>query len=126
MLNPGPMTKNLMEKTLDSSREPDVRFLKSLKKIKVCQSQATAYAKFAEAAAKARKNFESEYDKQYDDSGLLSVLPASAESAGLLPKHEGSLHGSYILLEAIIEAEVAQNAKDFFSQPQNQIPCDRE
>lgn len=30
------------------------------------------------------------------------------------------------MLEAIIEAEVAHNAKDFFSQPQNQIIMDKE
>jgi len=29
--------------------------------------------------------------------------------------------GSDIVLEAIVEAEVAHNAKEFFSQPQNQI-----
>lgn len=29
--------------------------------------------------------------------------------------------GSDILLEAVVEAEVANKAKDFFSQPQNQI-----
>ena len=29
--------------------------------------------------------------------------------------------GSDIVLEAILEAEVAHNAKEFFSQPQNQI-----
>lgn len=29
--------------------------------------------------------------------------------------------GSDVLLEAILEAEVAHNAKDFFAQPQNQI-----
>ena len=33
----------------------------------------------------------------------------------------GSMQGSDILLEAILESEVADNAKDFFSQPQNQI-----
>jgi len=29
--------------------------------------------------------------------------------------------GSDIVLEAILEAEVAHNAKEFFSQPQNQV-----
>lgn len=29
--------------------------------------------------------------------------------------------GSDILLEAVLESEVANNAKDFFSQPENQI-----
>ena len=32
-----------------------------------------------------------------------------------------SVKGSDIVLEAIVEAEVAHTAKDFFSQPQNQI-----
>lgn len=31
------------------------------------------------------------------------------------------IRGSDIVLEAVLEAEVAQNAKNFFSQPQNQI-----
>jgi hypothetical protein len=31
------------------------------------------------------------------------------------------LKGSDIVQEAILEAEVAHNAKEFFSQPQNQI-----
>lgn len=29
--------------------------------------------------------------------------------------------GSDILLEAVLESEVANNAKDFFSQPENRI-----
>jgi len=33
----------------------------------------------------------------------------------------GSAKGADIVLEAVVEAEVARNAKDFFSQPQNQI-----
>lgn len=32
--------------------------------------------------------------------------------------------GSDLVLEAILEAEVARNAKEFFSQPQNQIKCE--
>lgn len=32
-----------------------------------------------------------------------------------------NVEGSDIVLEAILEAEVARNAKDFFSQPTNQI-----
>lgn len=31
-----------------------------------------------------------------------------------------NVKGSDIVLEAILEAEVAHNAKEFFSQPQNQ------
>ncbi|KAL9688327.1 hypothetical protein QQ045_032748 [Rhodiola kirilowii] len=68
-------------------------------------SQAAAYARLAEAAAKLKMKLDTEGDKQYDDPGLFSVLPVSAESAGLLPKHKGSPHDSEILLEAIIEAE---------------------
>ena len=36
------------------------------------------------------------------------------------------MQGSDILLEAILESEVADNAKDFFSQPQNQIVMNKE
>lgn len=32
-----------------------------------------------------------------------------------------NVEGSDIVLEAVLEAEVARNAKDFFSQPENQI-----
>ena len=32
-----------------------------------------------------------------------------------------NVEGSDIVLEAVVEAEVARNAKDFFSQPENQI-----
>lgn len=32
-----------------------------------------------------------------------------------------NIEGSDIVLEAVLEAEVAHNAKDFFSQPENQI-----
>ncbi|KAK8968985.1 hypothetical protein KSP40_PGU016782 [Platanthera guangdongensis] len=53
---------------------------------------------------------------------LPSVLPVSAESAQLLPKLDGDVTGSDIVLEAILEAEVARNAKQFFSLPENQVP----
>ncbi|CAM9003056.1 unnamed protein product [Rhodiola kirilowii] len=133
MLNPGPMTKSLLEKTLDSTLEADAtsgekqeadksqpkvpKVADSIDKSSIATntvSQAAAYARFAEAAAKLKMQSDTEGDKQYDDPGLLSVLPISAESAGLLPKHKGIPHGADILLEAIIEAEVAHNAKDFF------------
>lgn len=32
-----------------------------------------------------------------------------------------NVEGSDIVLEAVLEAEVARNAKDFFSHPANQI-----
>jgi len=56
-----------------------------------------------------------------DESGSIVVLPVSAESAGLLPKRKAGAKGSDIILEAILEADVAKNAKEFFSQPQNQL-----
>uniref|UniRef100_A0A7N0UEE0 Sec-independent protein translocase protein TatB n=1 Tax=Kalanchoe fedtschenkoi TaxID=63787 RepID=A0A7N0UEE0_KALFE len=110
MLNPGPMTKSFMEKTLDSSGEADATSEgpekrvedKSLPEVpKVADSvvessvttnmvsKATAYARLAEAAANAKMKSATEVDKQYVDSGLLSVFPVSAESAGLLPKLKG-------------------------------------
>ncbi|KAL8104212.1 hypothetical protein AgCh_028441 [Apium graveolens] len=55
------------------------------------------------------------------DSGLLSVLPVSAESVGLLPKRKGNVRGSDLVLEAIVEAGVENNAKEFFTQPQSQL-----
>ncbi|KAK9715971.1 hypothetical protein RND81_06G202700 [Saponaria officinalis] len=86
-------------------------------------SQATMYAKLAESQALKVRASESSgsVDKVDDRPGLLSILPVSAESAGLLPKRHGEVTGSDIVLEAVLESEVARNAKEFFSQPQNQI-----
>ncbi|KAG5632783.1 hypothetical protein H5410_004500 [Solanum commersonii] len=56
-----------------------------------------------------------------DESGSIVVLPVFAESAGLLPKRIAGAKGSDIVLEAILEADVAKNAKEFFPQPQNQL-----
>ncbi|KAH9626732.1 hypothetical protein KSS87_022046 [Heliosperma pusillum] len=86
-------------------------------------SQASMYAKLAESQPLKSGEVEGsgDMDKINDQPGLLSVLPVSAESAGLLPKRQGEVTGSDIVLEAVLEAEVARNAKEFFSQPQNQI-----
>ncbi|RAL47844.1 hypothetical protein DM860_011429 [Cuscuta australis] len=87
-------------------------------------SQATAYAKLAEITSVNTKSENSEaLDELTDGSGNL-VLPVSAKSAGLLPDHTADAKGSDIVLEAIIEADVAQNAKKFFSQPQDQMNCE--
>ncbi|KAH9626734.1 hypothetical protein KSS87_022048 [Heliosperma pusillum] len=117
-------------------------------------SQASMYAKLAESQALKAGEVEGSGDKVKinDQPGLLSVLPVSAESAGLLPKRQGRavqlpvaitiLHfkmfvvikdllyvkyigslvlvvsgevtGSDIVLEAVLEAEVARNAKRVF------------
>ncbi|WOH07495.1 hypothetical protein DCAR_0726925 [Daucus carota subsp. sativus] len=81
-------------------------------------SKATAYASLAESSALNSGPGTSDIS---DKSGLLAVLPVSAESAGLLPNRKGSVSGSDLVLEAIVEAEVANNAKQFFAQPQNQL-----
>lgn len=86
-------------------------------------SQATTFARLAESQALKYGATESivSMDNADDRPGLLSVLPVSAESAGLLPNRQGEVTGSDIVLEAVLESEVARNAKEFFSQPQNQI-----
>ncbi|KAK2970195.1 hypothetical protein RJ640_019663, partial [Escallonia rubra] len=85
-------------------------------------SQATAYARLAESAAlNSRSTKNEEVNELTDESGLPAVLPVSAESAGLLPNRKDDANGSDLVLEAILEAEVARSAKDFFAQPQNQI-----
>ncbi|XP_050372098.1 uncharacterized protein LOC126790018 isoform X2 [Argentina anserina] len=86
-------------------------------------TQATAYARLAESAAVEAGSLKSSEEKEslLDESGLFAVLPISAESAGMLPKRKENVEGSDLVLEAVVEAEVARNAKDFFSQPENQI-----
>ncbi|CAK7346491.1 unnamed protein product [Dovyalis caffra] len=88
-------------------------------------SRATAYARLAESSALKTGSVQSGADagELTGDIGLLNVLPVSAESTGLLPNRQDDVSGSDIVLEAILEAEVAHNAKDFFSQPENQIKC---
>ncbi|XP_037492330.1 sec-independent protein translocase protein TatB isoform X3 [Jatropha curcas] len=80
-------------------------------------SQATVYARLAEAAAQKTSLLDSGADaeKLIDDAGLPNVLPVSAESAGMLPKRSDDVKGSDIVLEAVLEAEVAHNAKEFFA-----------
>ncbi|XP_055835648.1 uncharacterized protein LOC129904139 [Solanum dulcamara] len=84
-------------------------------------SQAAAYARLAEMAPLKPVSVDREgLSELIDESGSFVVLPVSAESAGLLPKCKDGAKGSDIVLEAILEADVAKNAKEFFSQPQNQ------
>ncbi|XAR57907.1 hypothetical protein NMG60_11026208 [Bertholletia excelsa] len=85
-------------------------------------SQATAYAKLAESTALNPGSAKSEdiINELTDESGLL-VLPVSAESTGLLPNRRDDVQGSDIVLEAILEAEVARNAKEFFAQDLDKI-----
>ncbi|XP_011079939.1 uncharacterized protein LOC105163327 isoform X1 [Sesamum indicum] len=84
-------------------------------------SQATAYARFAESTHLTANSMDEVLSELKDDSGQFIVLPISAESANLLPSRKDDLRGSDILLEAVLEEDVARNAKNFFSQAQNQI-----
>lgn len=86
-------------------------------------SQATAYAKLAESEAVKAASYKGtlEQENLSDESVDFPVIPVSAESAGFLPSCRESVMGSDLVLEAVLEAEVARNAKDFFSQQENQI-----
>ncbi|CAL4980802.1 unnamed protein product [Urochloa decumbens] len=87
-------------------------------------SQAMTYARLSEAPGlKTGSSLSGNYQEQFKESnGLLNVLPISAESAGLLPSRSGGPTGSDLVLEAVLEAEVAENAKYFVSQPHDQLP----
>ncbi|WVY99209.1 hypothetical protein V8G54_031360 [Vigna mungo] len=89
------------------------------------QNQATIYARLAESPSiKNELSAISPEVEKIDDKLQLSVLPISAENAGLLPNRGADVKGSDIIQEAILEAEVAHKAKEFFSQPQNQAKYD--
>lgn len=138
-INPGPSTRrhdNLDQASIsDDDRKPEYAGVNNSisshtkdstslpSKSLNMQSQATAYASLAQAPAV--KNGSSANSTEVEDVkvGLqLIVMPVSAENTGLLPNRGGAdLKGSDIVQEAILEAEVAHNAKEFFSQPQNQI-----
>ncbi|KAK4418338.1 hypothetical protein Salat_2246500 [Sesamum alatum] len=83
-------------------------------------SQATAYARLAESTHLTANSMDEVLSELKDDSGQFIVLPISAESANLLPNRKDDLRGSDIMLEAVLEEDVARNAKNFFSQAQNQ------
>ncbi|KAJ8770453.1 hypothetical protein K2173_017944 [Erythroxylum novogranatense] len=84
----------------------------------IIHSQATAFAKLSESSALKNASSQSGPNAEilFEDASLADVLPVSAESAGLLPKRKDDVKGSDIVLEAILEAEVAHNAKDFLAQ----------
>lgn len=52
------------------------------------------------------------------DIGYLLVDSSWADLCAMV---SGDATGSDIILEAVLEAEVARNAKEFFSKPENQI-----
>lgn len=145
-INPGPMTRKMMDIPLEpmlnlndngssgksegeqKSTDAVVKDLPQDYTVKPSGSvnihcQATAYSKLAESAAvkSGSLNNSGEGENFNVEDSLFTILPLSAESAGMIPNRKENAKGSDILLEAVIEAEVAHNAKEFFSQPQNQI-----
>ncbi|KAJ8572942.1 hypothetical protein K7X08_009453 [Anisodus acutangulus] len=79
-------------------------------------SQAAAYARLAETTSLKSISVDNEgLSELTDESGSIIVLPHSAESAGLLPKRKDEAKGSDIVLEAILEAEVANNQRVFLA-----------
>ncbi|XP_077248049.1 uncharacterized protein LOC143887760 [Tasmannia lanceolata] len=144
IMNPGPMTRRLMDGTepVPSSNGTD-----TTEKLDKEQStketiskdngatpiglaslhiQATAYGRIAESPAVKTVSLKNSGDMEMlnDDAGPFTVLPVSAESTGLIANRKSDAKGSDIVLEAILEAEVARNAKHFFAQPDNQIQSD--
>lgn len=142
LINPGPMTRKLMDNLPEPTpnHSDDSSFKKSeeehgptdgvVKNYSLkpsgslhLHSQAIAYARLAESEAVKSGSLKSNADQENFnvETGLFTVLPISAESTGMLPNRKEGAKGSDILLEAVLESEVAHNAKDFFSQPENQI-----
>ncbi|XP_071930934.1 uncharacterized protein [Coffea arabica] len=128
-MNPGPLTRSLVENAVNTSPTNDETGLGKVDKESISaiptakgyasqasassdmHSQAIAYAKLAESKSLNPASVNNEVLNELTDESGLTILPVSAESAGLLPNRK--------VLEAVLEAEVARNAKDFFSQPQN-------
>ncbi|BBG96699.1 hypothetical protein Prudu_005572, partial [Prunus dulcis] len=109
LMNPGPMARRLMDNPQDPASLSDCSIL----------SSHTLLANWLLKSSAEQENLK-------DESGLFIVLPISAESTGMLPNRKvvvmaENVKGTDIVLEALVEAEVARNAKDFFSQPENQI-----
>ncbi|WJX18552.1 hypothetical protein P8452_08342 [Trifolium repens] len=139
IINPGPLTRSLnnldQAPISNDNRKPEMAgvntSISSYTKDSTplpsnsfnMQSQATTYARLAEAPAIKNGSLASSTEVEKTKDGLqLIVMPVSAENTGLLPNRGGAdVKGSDIVQEAILEAEVAHNAKEFFSQPQNQI-----
>uniref|UniRef100_A0A0E0BK59 Uncharacterized protein n=1 Tax=Oryza glumipatula TaxID=40148 RepID=A0A0E0BK59_9ORYZ len=85
-------------------------------------SKATMYARLTESPEMSGSS-----GHQFEErDGLLNVLPISAESAGLLPSRSDKPQGSDLLLEATLEAEVAEHAKSFAQQHHDELRKERE
>lgn len=138
-VNPGPLRRlvdnpeltsansgNSVPPKLDEVQKPPEPILKgsgfTTSSATNLESQATAYARLADAQLKynALKSSEA-VAKPDEETDPFTILPVSAESAGLLPNRKDDARGSDIMLEAVLEAEVAQNAKKFFVEHQNEL-----
>nr|ADE75879.1 unknown [Picea sitchensis] len=145
IMNPTPMTRRIIEDsgsmppndvhvdkgstTLDHSHKAIDRIQKNMEEASSSvqlQCQAAAYARLAESpgvkdkcfrASDALSSRQQEIFESLPKAGQTMVLPVSAESAGLLPKCK-EFTGSDVVLEAILEADVAHHAKEFFKQPE--------
>lgn len=138
-MNPGPLTRTLMDNVgqtpetrgnTDLEKPSDDKLTTATSKVynttalaglpsSDMHRQATAYARLAESAAMRTEPTSNKVISELTDESGLTVLPVSAEDTGLLPIRKADANGSDIMLESILEAEVARNAKDFFAQPQN-------
>ncbi|CAH8323223.1 unnamed protein product [Eruca vesicaria subsp. sativa] len=76
-------------------------------------AQATAFERLSESVS----------SKTHTLSSDSPVLPVSAEMAKLLPHRKESAKGSDLMLEAVLEAEVAHKAKHFFAQAEKETPA---
>ncbi|CAH8383222.1 unnamed protein product [Eruca vesicaria subsp. sativa] len=75
------------------------------------------------AATAFERLSESVSSKTHTLSSDSPVLPVSAEMAKLLPHRKESAKGSDLMLEAVLEAEVAHKAKHFFAQAEKETPA---
>ncbi|KAL6528190.1 hypothetical protein OROHE_015140 [Orobanche hederae] len=146
-MNPGPLTTRLVDNIArqplatdvvdkESSKHPQESTVKVVESTETStkakertlpnlllsdiHNQATAYARLTGTPSTA-KSMDEVLNELKDESGLFVVLPISAESAELLPGKKDDFRGSDILLEAVLEEDVACNAKVFFSQAQDQM-----
>ncbi|XP_068635934.1 uncharacterized protein [Aristolochia californica] len=123
--NSSPMTQKLMDNGEGAAKELN-KELQSVNMASEADSgdpgnlaslhnQAIMYEKLAKLTSPGTNCSSSNenIEKLSEDAGGLSVLPISAKSAGLLLPCKGDMRGSDIMLEAILEAEVAANAKHF-------------
>ncbi|OWM72648.1 uncharacterized protein LOC116196149 [Punica granatum] len=140
-INPGPMTRRLIDDPNNTSvgsgnnvqqmpipeNKETSNFQKDGKTspsdLSNLHSQATAYDRLADSAAvrAASGKIDTDGGTIENEAGFPTVLPISAETAGFLSPRTDDVKGSDIVLEAIVESEVAHNAKEFFARPENQI-----